>query len=116
MTPYAWSCLACNATNAATALRCARCGCPAHATSVQVAAARRAWRHGLGLPPEVAPDPIATVQALPLLPIGAVVLLLAGALLLIVNMGASATAFGGLLIALAALCASSCRRPAPNAG
>ena len=116
MTTYPWACLACEDTNAAGALRCGRCGCPAQATSAQVEAARAAYRRRAGLPAVVAPDPIALVEELPLLPIGAAVFVLLGGLMLIVDMGASSTAFGGLLIALAALCLSSYRKPAPAAG
>ncbi len=115
-TPYAWCCLACEATNAADTTRCSRCACPAHATCAQVAAARDAYRRRAGLPAVVAPDPLAILRQLPLLPIAAVVLLLVGALLLMLGMSTSATAFGGLLIALAALCVSSYRRRAPAAG
>jgi len=115
MKTYPWACLACEETNAAGAPKCGRCGCPAQATSAQVESARDAYRRRAGLPPVVANDPVALVKELPLLPIGAAVLVLLGALMLIVNMGASATAFGGLLIALAALCLSSWRRPAPAA-
>ena len=116
MNTYAWACLACEQTNAAGALTCARCNCPARATSVQVDSTRANWRRQAGLPAVVAPDPIAVIKTLPLLPIAAVLLLALGALMLIVDMGASASAFGGLLIALAALCASSWRKPAPAAG
>ena len=115
MKTYAWACLGCEQTNVAGALKCGRCGCPAQATSAQVASARDAYRRRAGLPVLVAPDPIALVEDLPLLPIGAGMFGLLGALMLIVNMGASTTAFGGLLIALAALCLSSCRKPAPAA-
>ena len=111
MTRHAWSCLACEATNAADAARCGRCDCPARATHAQVEAARAAYRQRAGLPPLVAPDPIALARQVPWLPIAAVVLLLLGWLMLVVGSGGSANAFGGLLIALAALCASSYRAP-----
>ncbi len=113
MTPaYAWSCLACEAPNRPGAGRCARCGCPAEATASQAGTTRRNWRLRAGLPAQVAFDPLAALQSLPLLRIVAVLLLLAGALFLIVDAGASASAFGGLLIALAALAATSYRPPA----
>jgi uncharacterized membrane protein YphA (DoxX/SURF4 family) len=115
MTPYAWSCLACEESNPPAALRCGRCQCPAQATSAQAEVARRTWRQRAGLPAEVAPSPLAVLRQLPLLLIAAAVLLLLGALLLIVNLGASPSSFGGLLIALAALCASSHRQPATTA-
>ena len=54
-------------------------------------------------------DPVAALTGLPLLRIVAVLLFLAGAVFLIVDAGASASAFGGLLIALAALAATSHR-------
>ena len=116
MKSYPWSCLACEESNPAGALKCSRCSCPAEATSAQVESARAGWRRRAGLPAPVASDSFALVRELPLLPIGAVVLLLLGALMLIIGMGASSTAFGGLLIALAALCVSSYRKPAPRAG
>jgi hypothetical protein len=50
-------------------------------------------------------------MALPMLPIAAAPLLALGALMLVVGTGASANAFGGLLIALAALCLSAYRKP-----
>ncbi|MEP7101053.1 MAG: hypothetical protein ABI781_11125 [Burkholderiales bacterium] len=116
MNTYPWACLACEETNAASALACGRCGCPAQATSAQVESARDAYRRRAGLPAVVAPDPVAVVMTLPLLPIGAAVFVLLGALMLIVDMGASTTAFGGLMIALAALCLSSWRPPRPAPG
>ena len=109
---YAWSCLACEAPNAPGAGRCARCGCPAEATALQAVTTRRNWRRRAGLPPQVGFDAIAAIHGLPLLRIVAVLLLLAGALFLIVDAGASAAAFGGLLMALAALAATSYRSPA----
>ena len=108
MTPYAWSCLACEATNAASA---ARCGWPARATRLQIEATRAAYRQRAGLPPVVAPDTTALARQVRWLPIAAVVLLLPGWLLLAARTGGSAIAFGGLLIALAALCVSSYRAP-----
>ncbi len=111
MTPYAWSCLACEATNAASAARCGRCGWPARATRLQIEATRAAYRQRAGLPLVVAPDTTALARQVPWLPIAAVVLLLPGWLLLAVGTGGSAIAFGGLLVALAALCVSSYRAP-----
>lgn len=111
MTPYAWSCLACSQTNPGTASTCGRCGCPAETNNTQVVLARDAWRRRSGLPPLAPPDPIGLLTALPLLPIAAVVFLVLGAVMLIVNLGASPSAFGGLMLALAALCASSYRPP-----
>lgn len=111
--PYAWTCLACEGANPPAAGRCVRCGCPHDATALQIESTRRNWRQRTGLPPQVDVDPVALLRALPLLSIAAVGLLLAGALFLIVDAGASSTAFGGLLIALAALAATSSR---PAAG
>jgi hypothetical protein len=108
---YAWNCLACEETNAGTSAACNRCGCPAQATSAQVESARDAWRRGAGLPAVQAPNPVEFVAQLPLLAITGVLFLLLGALMLIVDMGGSSSAFGGLMIALAALCASSYRKP-----
>lgn len=115
MTPYDWSCLACDATNPAAAERCGRCACPARATRPQVEAARATYRQRAGLPPVTAPDAVAALRQVPWLPIAAVVLLLLGWLMLVVGTGGSAIAFGGLLMALAALCASSHRAPARRA-
>jgi hypothetical protein len=111
MAPFAWSCLACEATNAAGTDRCSRCGCPARATRVQVDAARAAYRQRAGLPPLIPFDRLALARQVPWLPIAAVVLLLLGWLMLAAGTGGSAIALGGLLIALAALCASSYRAP-----
>ena len=41
MPSYAWSCLACAASNAPMQARCAQCGCPASADYAQVEAAKR---------------------------------------------------------------------------
>ena len=112
MSTYAWTCLACTQTNPAASVACSRCGCPAQATSAQVETARNMWRRRAGLPAVIAPDPVALLAELPLLLIAAAGLLLFGALMLIVDLGASSSAFGGLLIALAALCVSSYRKPA----
>jgi hypothetical protein len=109
MKPYSWSCLACEASNRPESEQCARCGCPARATSAQVETARDAYRRKHALLPAVKVDVSAIVAQLPWLLIGAVVLLLAGALALIVGSNVSVQAFGGLLVALAALCASSYR-------
>lgn len=116
MKTYPWACLACEQANAAGSTTCERCGCPAQATSARVESARAGYLRRAGLPAAVAADPVALVRELPLLPIGAVVFLLLGAPMLIVDMGASSTAFGGLMIALAALCLSSWRKPATEAG
>ena len=107
MTPYSWTCLACDEANAAQRLTCSRCGCPARATSAQVDSARDAWRRLKGLAPPARVDPLALVKQLPLLLIGAAVFLLLGMIALIVGSNVSIFAFGGLMIALAALCASS---------
>ena len=113
MKPYAWTCFACEASNPPTSIKCSRCGCPAEATSDQVDSARDTYRHQHALLPATQFDASAFVAQLPLLLIGAVVLLLTGALALIVGSNVSVQSFGGLLIALAALCASSYRsRPA----
>ena len=113
MKPYTWSCLACEASNTPDSLKCARCGCPAQATFAQVESARDAYRRANGLPPVQKPDAMATIEQLPFLLIGAALLLLAGAFALIVGSNVSVQAFGGLLIALAALCASSYRKKSP---
>lgn len=54
-------------------------------------------------------DPLALIGGLPLLPIGAALLLLAGGLSLIVSENDGTTAFGCLMLALSALCISSWR-------
>lgn len=115
MTPYDWSCLACDAANPGTAAHCGRCACPARATCTQVEAARAAYRQRAGLPPVTVPDAVAVLRQVPWLPIAAVVLVLLGWLMLVVGTGGSAIAFGGLLMALAALCASAYRSP-PRGG
>ena len=107
MPNYAWSCLACEQANPAGAAICSRCRCPAEATRAQVDAARLNYRRSTGLPAETALDVAALLRSLPLLLIAAVALLLIGALALIVGTNASMYAFGGLLIALAAFCAST---------
>ena len=111
MTPYPWSCLACEASNPADRTTCRTCDCPARATRAQVEAARQAWRRRSGLPPVEAFDIVAAVKALPLLLIGAGALALLGGLALIVSTSVSFNAFGALLLALAALCLSSYRAP-----
>ena len=107
MHPYAWSCLACEETNAAERTACSRCQCPAEATCAQVESARAAYRRRAGLPAPVPTVVMALIKTLPLLLIAAALLLLLGALSLIVATGAAMYAFGGLLIALAAFCAST---------
>jgi len=114
---YAWSCLACEASNPAldsmAGAKCHRCGCPAQATSAQVDAARQVWRRRSGLPPVESFDMVAALTAFPLLLIAAGFLGLLGWLALILSTNVSFTAFGALLLALAALCVSSYRkRPA----
>jgi hypothetical protein len=109
MTPYAWSCLACEAANLPGSATCGRCGCPAQATSAQVERARQAWRQGSGLPAAESFDVVKALTAFPLLLIAAVVFALLGGLALIVSTSASFTAFGALLLALGALCLSSYR-------
>jgi hypothetical protein len=109
MHSYAWSCLACDTPNAAGEVRCLACECPAFATNADVLAAGAAYRRRAGLPPLGPADPLRVVMELPLLPIGAVVLLLLGAMSLIVGESGSTIAFGGLLLALSALCISSWR-------
>jgi hypothetical protein len=56
---------------------------------------------------------IACIGQLPLLLIAAALLLLAGTLALVIGSNISVQAFGGLLIALAALSASSYRKKSP---
>ena len=109
MTPYAWSCLACEASNTPASAACHRCGCPAQATHAQVERARQTWRQRSGLPAAEAFDVVKAVTAFPLLLIAASVLALLGGLALIVSTNASFTAFGALLLALGALCLSSYR-------
>jgi hypothetical protein len=113
MKPYAWSCLACAATNPPEATRCERCACPAEATRAQIESARAAWQRRSGITPAVPFDFVAEVMTLPLLLIAAVALGLLGGLALIVNANSSFSAFGALLLALAALCVSSYRAPPP---
>lgn len=114
-TRYAWTCFACDATNAAGRTSCGQCNCPAEPTASQVESARLAWRRRNGLPPETRFDLFAAVMEFPLLLIGAGVLLVLGGLALIVSTGVSFTAFGALLLALAALCLSSYRAEPPAA-
>jgi hypothetical protein len=113
MKPYAWSCLACEATNPPESTRCERCGCPAQATRAQVESARSAWRQRSGLGPVVPYDFAADLMSLPLLLIAAVLLALLGGGALIVSTNGAFSAFGALLLALAALCVSSYRAPPP---
>jgi uncharacterized membrane protein YphA (DoxX/SURF4 family) len=112
MKPYPWSCLACEETNAAERSSCTRCGCPALATSAQVDAARAGYRQRIGLPPMETPDLTKLLEGVPLLLVGAAVLALAGGLALVVGSNVSVLAFGGLMLALAALCVSSYRKEA----
>jgi uncharacterized membrane protein YphA (DoxX/SURF4 family) len=112
MKPYAWSCLACEETNAAERSNCTRCGCAAQATSAQVEAARDAYRQRIGAPPIETPNLTQLLEVVPLLLIGAAVLALAGGLALIIGSNVSVRAFGGLMLALAALCVSSYRKEA----
>ena len=107
MPAYAWTCLACEATNAAQRSICGQCQCPAAPTSTQVESARSAYRRRAGLPPVERTDALALVKSLPLLLIAAGALVLLGGLSLIVGTNASMYAFGGLLLALAAFCAST---------
>ena len=108
-TPYSWTCLACEATNAAGRTSCSLCNCPAQATAAQVDYARQTWRRRSGLPPVAPFNLMAAVMEFPLLLIAAGVLLVLGGLALILSTGVSFTAFGALLLALAALCLSSYR-------
>jgi hypothetical protein len=115
MKSYAWSCFACDAANPAERTHCVQCGCPARATSPQVDDARQTWRRRSGLPPLAGFDVVGMLRGLPLLLIGAGAFALLGSVALIVSAGASygaLAAFGALLLALAALCLSSYRRPA----
>jgi hypothetical protein len=112
---YAWNCLACAATNPPEATRCGRCACPAEATAAQIEGARAAWQRRTGITPAAPFDFVAEVMTLPLLLIAAAALGLLGGLALIVSTNASFSAFGALLLALAALCVSSYRTPPPRA-
>ena len=115
MKSYAWSCLACEASNAADASACSVCGCPARATSAEVDRARQVWRQRRDLPAVERFDWGATLRALPLLLIAAGALGLLGGVALTVSAAGSypsLMAFGALLVALAALCLSSYRQPA----
>ena len=113
MIPYAWSCLACEATNPPESSRCARCGCPAKATFTQVERAHRDWQRRSGAAQPATFDFLAEVMSLPLLLIAGALLGLLGGGALIVSTNSSFTAFGALLLALAALCVSSYRAPPP---
>ena len=42
MQPYRWSCLACSTGNAAAAIECSHCRCPARPTFAQISEARNA--------------------------------------------------------------------------
>ena len=109
MPPYAWSCLACEASNPPVSASCGRCGCPAQATGTRVESARRAWRQRSGLPATESFDVVKALMELPLLLIAAGVLALLGGLALIVSTNVSFSAFGALLLSLGALCLSSYR-------
>ena len=111
MPSYAWSCLACAASNAPTQARCVQCGCPASADQTQVDAARRAAHNAENTRPRI--DLVETLQSFGVLWIAAGVLALCGVMALLLGGSASFTAFGGLLLALAALCVSSYRSPRP---
>lgn len=109
MPSYAWRCFACEATNRPADEACERCGCPASPGWREVEQARAAWRRRSGEPP--GPSPGSLLAQLPWLAIAAVLLALAGTLFLILgDMDAAARPIGGLLLALAALCAGA-RRP-----
>jgi len=108
-TPYSWTCLACEASNAAGRTSCSICNCPARATAAQVDYARQTWRRRSGLPPVAPFNLMAAVMEFPLLLIAAGVLLVLGGLALILSTGVSFTAFGALLLARAALFLSSDR-------
>lgn len=114
VTPYSWTCFACDETNAAGSTSCSRCNCPAQPTAAQVDYARQTWRKRSGLPPVASFDLFGAVMEFPLLLIGAGVLLVLGGLALIVSTGVSFTAFGALLLALSALCLSSYRAADPT--
>ena len=112
MKPYAWSCFACEYTNAADRTRCQRCDCPANATNAEVETARKVYLQRHGLPADMPTDVLGLIRQLPWMMICAGVLLLLGGLSLIVAQEASMIAFGSLLLSLAALCLSSWRKPA----
>lgn len=113
---YPWSCHACTETNFAVASTCHRCGCPAAATFAQVEVARQRWHRGKAVPASSTAkiDPFAQIAAWPLLQIGAATCGGIGAIAASVSGGSSGRAFGGLMLALAALFVSSMRpKPAP---
>lgn len=108
MPSYAWSCLACGAGNAPSVTACARCGCAASANLAQIEAARRTHpQPGPARAPSF--DIVETLKAFHALPIAGGVLGLLGVVALLASTGDTLTAFGGLLLALAALCVSSYR-------
>ena len=109
MKSYAWCCLACEATNPPESSRCERCRCPAQATFSQVESARVDWQRRSGVRPALPFDFTAEVMSLPLLLLAGALLGLLGGGALIVSTNSSFTAFGALLLALAALCVSSYR-------
>ena len=114
MPAYTWSCLACQESNPGSRSSCSRCGCPAAPNARDVALASLHYRRRVGLPAVVPMNPERIILGLPLLALAGGLCLLLGAVMLIVDMGPSTTAFGGLMLALAALCASSWRRPEPT--
>jgi hypothetical protein len=108
---YAWSCLACGAVNPPSSTACGRCGCAACATRTQVEAARTALQDcEHARPPSF--DVVAALQAFRVLLLAGGVMALLGVMTLLASTSAAFTAFGGLLLALAALCVSSYRAPA----
>ena len=111
MPTYAWSCLACGAANPPSSTRCQRCGCAACANRAQVEAARADWRHS---EPAQAPSIgiVAALKAFRVLLLAGGVLALLGVMTLLLSTSAGGAAFGGLLLALAALCVSSYRATA----
>jgi hypothetical protein len=70
-TPYSWTCLACEASNAAGARVAAFATVPARATAAQVDYARQTWRRRSGLPPVAPFNLMAAVMEFPLLLIAA---------------------------------------------
>ena len=115
MPAYTWSCLACQESNPGSRSSCSRCGCPAEANAREIELASMHWRRRAGLPAIAPVNPERFILGLPLLALAGGLCFLLGAVMLVVNMGPSTSAFGGLMLALAALCASSWRRPDPTA-
>jgi hypothetical protein len=108
---YAWSCLACEAANPASSTRCERCDCAACATRTQIDAARAALQVSERARPSSF-DIVAALKAFRVLLLAGGILALLGVMTLLASTSAAVTAFGGLLLALAALCVSSYRWPA----